>query len=587
MKDILNLTFPEIQEVIRSRESSESPPYNVLIYRNIMLEPIVPYLKYELLSIGLNPTITIGEYDNVLQETILNSECNLNTTTNLVLVFLQMETLSSALYSNILKLNKAEIEDEVNRIKEYIQSVIENIRNSTNAPIIFYGFPNPVYSKLGILESQIGFETSIYQQINNFIRSFNEKSVYIIDANTLMSQIGYSNYFDKRYWHIGKAPFKKNALIGISSEIKKIVRALNGKSKKCLVLDCDNTLWGGIVGEDGVEGIKLSKNYPGSSFYAFQKEILSFYDRGIILALCSKNNEKDVFEVLHNHDDMLIKEEHIATHRINWQDKASNIREIAEELNIGLDSLVFVDDSNLEIELVNLELPEVQTIHLDSKKAIYYKDILAKCGFFDSLSFSEEDKVRGKMYKSEVIRKKNTKSIINIENYLQSLDMKMIINECDKFSIPRVSQLTQRTNQFNLTTKRYSESEIKALTEDDNYNVIYFQLEDKFGGYGTIGVCILEKSEKNYRIDTLLMSCRVLGRGVEKTFMNEVMNFCAKNLGKELTSRYIRTRKNEQVENLFDNLEFDIVSTDKNYKKYRKNIEKVEYTSHIKVINKL
>lgn len=586
MKKVEDLTLTQIQEIVKSKKKGNLQAYNVLVFRNIMMEPIIPYLNYELLTLGLDLNFIIGEYDNALQESILNKEEIRNS--DLMLVFLNIKTLSPILSNRFLECNSKELRIEIDRIKDYTRGIVENIRSESNQPIIFYGFETPVSRKLGILEDQgTGLELSIYYELNSHLKSFYEENVLFIDADRLIAGIGLANYIDDRYWHIGKAPFRKEALLAISSEIKKVVRATKGMSKKCLVLDCDNTLWGGIVSEDGIEGIKIGPSYPGSPYYEFQQEILSLRNRGVILALCSKNNEEEVIEVLNQHSGMLIKEEHISSHRINWQNKADNIREIAEELNIGLDSFVFIDDSSFEIELVNNALPQVSTMQVNPKRSVEYKKILESCGLFDTLSFSKEDKKRGEMYKSEVKRKRSATSTNSIEEYLESLGMKMKLAFCDESNIARVSQLTQRTNQFNLTTKRYTEGEIRQMLSSNDYRVIYFQLEDRFGDYGIVGLCILNITVTAFNIDTLLMSCRVLGRKVEDTLISEIELYAIGEGVHTINSSYVKTKKNKQVEDLFDRLGFSSTSVGSEEKNFTKSIDKFDYKSPIKVINAL
>ena len=586
MKQIGDLTLTQIQEINQANNSDNLQSYNVFVLRNIMLETIVPYLNYELLTLGLNLNLTIGEYDNAFQESIINKEEIKNS--DLILIFLNIKTLSPILGNKFLESSSEELRIEVDRVKDYVSGLVENIRSESQNPILFYGFETPLSSKLGVLEDQgIGLELSIYHELNSHIRSFYKENVLFINADRLIARTGLPNFIDDRYWHIGKAPFRREALLSISTEIKKIVRALKGMSKKCLVLDCDNTLWGGVVGEDGMEGIKVGPSYPGSPFYEFQQEILSLRNRGVILALCSKNNEQDVIDVLNQHSGMLIKEEHISSHRINWQNKADNIREIAEELNIGLDSFVFIDDSSFEIELVNIELPQVTTIQVNPKRSIEYKGLLANCGLFDTLSFSKEDRKRGGMYKSEVSRKKSAKGTNNIDEYLESLGMKMTLGFCNETNIARISQLTQRTNQFNLTTKRYTEGDIRQMVQSNHFRVIYFQLADKFGDYGIVGVCILKLQDASFEIDTLLMSCRILGRKVESTLISELELYSLREGIGNINGSFLRTKKNHQVEDLLDRFGYNVVTEDSGMKNYKKPIRDFEYKSPIEVLNKL
>lgn len=560
----MKLSYAEIQNILNQSPLDQLPALNITILRNIMLEPIKPYLRYLAYELGFNAQITFGEYDNILQEAMGNHDNLIHEATDCVLIFIKLDTLSWDLSRNFAALTTKQIESEATRIKEYIDSVLSGIRKQTNAMILWHGFELPPFPAFGILDSQkYNGQHALISDFNEHLKTrlCNQKNAYFVDLNLCLARLGANRFFDPRYWHIGRAPFSREALREIASEDFKFIRPLKGKNKKCLVLDCDNVLWGGIIGEDGLAGIKLAKTYPGSAYYEFQQEILNLYNRGIILALCSKNNEEDVWEVFHKHPDMVLKVEHIATAQINWKDKVANLKQIALHLNIGLDSLVFVDDSEFEVNLIREILPEIEVIHLPEKRAVEYRDILASCGLFDSLTLSEEDKTRGAMYKAEATRKKLRTNMKDIKTYYKSLEMVLEIRFPDEFSIPRVAQLTQKTNQFNLTTKRYSESDIKDFVNSEDSDVILLKLKDKFGDSGIIGVCILKYKDKKATFDTFLLSCRVLGRGVEDAFLIQALKLAKKRGSKVAIGEYYATRKNAQVENFYSKQGFDEIKT--------------------------
>jgi FkbH-like protein len=315
-----------------------------------------------------------------------------------------------------------------------------------------------------------------------------------------------------------------------------------------LVLDCDNTLWGGIVGEAGIEGIKLDRNgYPGKAFYDFQTSVLHLAQRGVLIALCSKNNEADVFEVLDKHPWCRLKRSHLSGWRINWQDKAANIVEIAEELNLALDSFVLVDDNPVECDLVRKLLPQVTVLQVPEK--LYRLPSLAlEQGLFDTIRLTDEDRKRALLYQSESQRKTERGAFANVEDYLASLNTVACIHRARPAEIPRVAQLTQKTNQFNLTTRRYSERDVQAFVERQNAAVFTLSVQDRFGDLGLVGALILERSGAVVRIDTFLMSCRVLGRGLERAMVTHCLDVM-KSIWEIDTwhAEYIPTRKNMQV----------------------------------------
>jgi FkbH-like protein len=516
---------------------------------------------------GLDAQIRFGEYDHIFQEAVGGKGDLLHKQTDFVLVFVKLDTLSWDLSRNYPALSVGQLKAEVDRIKEYITSVLSGIRKQTDATVLWHGFEMPVYPSLGILESQTcDGQQALVGCLNEFVRTSlkNQGNAYFVDLNLCLGRSGFNQFYDSRYWHIGRAPFAREALREIAAEDFKFIRSLRGKTKKCLVMDCDGILWGGIIGEDGLGRIKLGKTHPGSSYYELQQEILNLYNRGVILALCSKNNEEDVWEVFRKHPDMILKEEHIATAQLNWKDKVANLRQIALDLNIGLDNMAFIDDSEFEVNLIRDVLPEVEVIHMPPGKAVEYRNILASCGLFDTLNLLEEDKKRGAMYRAEVARKKLQTEITDMETYYKSLQMVVEIRFADEFAMPRIAQLTQRTNQFNLTTRRYSETDIKNFANSGEADVICIRLKDRFGDSGIVGVCVLKYRDRKVTFDTFLLSCRVLGRGVEDAFMIQALKLAKKRGCQVCIGEYYRTRKNSQVENFYAEQGFQRFDSDPN-----------------------
>lgn len=303
--------------------------------------------------------------------------------------------------------------------------------------------------------------------------------------------------------------------------------------KKCVVLDLDNTLWGGVIGEDGMEGIALSLAPPGNSFVAFQQALLDLYNKGIILAINSRNNEADAFEVIRNHPNQILKEHHFAAYRINWNDKASNIRELAKELNIGLDSMVFLDDDKTNREMVRALVPEVEVPELPESPKEYTK-FLNSLDYFSTEVITDEDKMRGNLYVTERLRKEQEKAFTSKEEFLESLSLELSVFKNDNSCIPRLSQLTEKTNQFNTVKRPYSEEEIKAFIESENYDVYHASLSDSFGDHGVILFALVERKDEVWVIRSLLMSCRVFGRNVEDSFLSLLLENAKKEGVKEL-----------------------------------------------------
>jgi FkbH-like protein len=323
-------------------------------------------------------------------------------------------------------------------------------------------------------------------------------------------------------------------------------------------MDLDNTLWGGIIGEDGLQGIRLGPDYPGAAFLALQRVILDLYQRGIILAICSKNNPDDAFEALREHPAMLLRLEHIAAFRINWQDKVKNLREIAAELNIGTEALAFLDDNPVECERVRNEMPEVFVIDLPADP-MGYAAALQECPVFERLTLSSEDHARGRYYVDERQRKELQQGTASLEDFYRSLQMEAEIAEVDAGTLSRVAQLTQKTNQFNLTTSRYSEQQVSALAQDPAWRIYSLRVRDRFGDSGLVGVAMAHRENDAVEIDNLLLSCRVIGRTTETALLAHLAQSAVKQGARVLRGRYIPTKKNLPAKDFYPSHGFRLV----------------------------
>jgi FkbH-like protein len=549
-----NLSLSDIQRVLQTADVGQLPKVRISVLRNITIESLAPYLRYAGLEAGLDVVLRFGDFDNVVQESLGAQPGLLDETTDVVLVFEYLEALSPTLSLRYAEHSPEQVQTEVYRVQELIHTVLEAIRRQTPALILWHGFETPLHPALGIVDSNgAGDQGSTIAALNDFARTEIAAlgGAYFVDLERCRGRVGEMGFYDFRYWHIGRAPYARDGLREIAAEEFKFIRALRGRNRKCLVLDCDNVLWGGIVGEDGLAGIKLSAGYPGSSYRDFQMELLQLYHRGVILTLNSKNNESDVWEVFDHHPDMVLRREHLAAWRINWQDKVSNLRELATELNIGLDSMVFADDSEFEVNMVRELLPEVQVIHLPVKDATQSRRDLAASGLFDTLVLSNEDRKRGALYQAEGERERLRTQLRDLDTYYASLAMKLDIHLSDEFTVPRIAQLTQKTNQFNMTTRRYTDSDIRRFVTEERADVICLHLSDRFGDSGLVGVAILTYHETSATFDTLLMSCRVLGRKVEDAFLDACLQLARTRGYVQAIGQFIPTAKNGLAADFF------------------------------------
>lgn len=558
---------------------------NIAILRSFTCEQIEAILKVECFNEGFYANIFIGGYNQYAQEILDTTSELYKFQPDLIILAIRLEELYPELFSNFLSI-KHDIRSIENYIIETIENLIVNIKAKTNANIFIHNFVIPIVNYSSLYDFQnIDGQVNVIRRLNLMLPEMVNKysGVYIVDVENLCSITGKQNLHDQKMWYVAKNPFKMAFYISLAKEYVKFLKAIYGFKKKCVVLDLDNTLWGGIVGEDGMEGIRLGDSYPGNCYKEFQKELLKLTYRGIVLAINSKNNYDDAIEVIREHPDMVLREKDFVSIKINWKDKATNLLEIANELNIGLDSMVFIDDNPAECELINQKLPDVTVINLPPNP-IEYAQLINESNLFETIKITLEDLSKTNIYKAQIEREKLKNVIGNLEDYYKSLEMVAIIKPVNIFILPRIAQLTQKTNQFNLTTKRYTEKDIEAMSESGRFLIYSIEVADRFGDNGIVGTCILHKiSPEDWYIDTFLLSCRVMNRTIENAFMAFIYEQAKKNNVKRLVGEYIPTKKNKPVEYFYTTLGFKKIQ-----EKYMLEIQKqtLDYPGYIKVIFK-
>jgi FkbH-like protein len=384
------------------------------------------------------------------------------------------------------------------------------------------------------------------------------QNVVIVDVAALAAGVGFENWRDSRMWYLARSRWSGQALQALAERYASTICGRLGRIRKCVVLDLDNTLWGGVVGEDGLEALRLGEDGIGRAYVEFQLELLNLRRKGVLLAICSKNNPEDALEVIRRHPAMRLREEHFAAVRINWEDKSSNLRSLAEELNIGLDSLVFLDDNPAERSWVRQAVPEVLVPDWPDDPGDYKTALLKlSARHFYKLGITAEDRQRGEAYQAQAERRKLATSATSLEEFYRGLEMRLKIGAADAFTIPRIAQLTQKTNQFNLTTRRYTEAEIRAIGQDPNCAVWWLDLTDRFGPSGIVGVLILKRESSDaWIIDTFLLSCRVMGRTVEDAFLAVAVREVD---AARLVGEFRPTAKNAPVRELYSRLGFRLL----------------------------
>jgi FkbH-like protein len=399
-----------------------------------------------------------------------------------------------------------------------------------------------------------------------------DSRMQVCDLDSLAAYFGYANSISPEMMAMARTPFSEGFLVLLAKKLVAYFKAKAGIIRKCLVLDCDNTLWGGIIGEDGIDGIALGPDWPGREYVNFQKAILELYKQGIILAINSKNNEQDVMQALREHQHMVLKEDQFAAIVVNWEPKPQNMVKLAEQINIGLDTLVFVDDNPAERQLMRQMLPQVEVLELPENPALFEKT-LRETSFFAKASLTEEDKKRGEIYAAQRKRMELQKSSVSFDDFLKSLEMVCSIRPAEEKDIKRASQLTQRTNQFNLTTRRYSEADISAMMANPNWLIYVLGLKDKFGDNGTVGLALVESQQKCRRIDTFLMSCRVIGRQVEDAFVDRICTDASKAGCASVYAEYIPTAKNNLVSDFWSKMRFTEVNKEAQRTQYSRDLK--------------
>ncbi|PBQ31507.1 hypothetical protein CNR22_06920 [Sphingobacteriaceae bacterium] len=440
-----------------------------------------------------------------------------------------------------------------------IDSLYTTVSATLGAKVIYYNYSEINDSVFGNYANKI--ESSFLFQLRKLNYELMNYAVshpnfYICDLASIQNGSGKPSVFQTSIYINTEMVLSLDILPLVASRTLDLVGAMHGKTKKCLILDLDNTMWGGIIGDDGMENIQIGTLGIGKAFTEFQGWIKKLKNRGIILAVCSKNTESIAREPFEKHPDMVIKMDDIAVFVANWENKADNIRHIQSILNIGFDSMVFLDDNPFERNIVRENIPEITVPELPEDPADYL-EYLYTLNLFETISFSNEDVERTKLYKIEAERAVLSKSFTNEEDFLKNLEMISVVEPFTKFNTPRVAQLSQRSNQFNLRTVRYTEADIETVAASENYFSFSFTLKDKFGDNGMICAVILKKENtETLFIDTWFMSCRVLKRGMENFVLNTISNFAKEKNYKFIKGEYLPTAKNGMVKDHYANLGF-------------------------------
>jgi len=564
----IDLEYPlDIDKILRKKKSIKKELLNKknLVAKNIAIlggsttSEIKNILELFLLDSEIKPNFYESEYNKFYEDALFGND--VLDKFNPDIVYIHTTNQNIIKYPE-LNNNEDEIFTLINNEIERYKSIWSSL-SKYNCPIIQNNFDHAINRSLGNLDFyDIHGKTYFINQLND---KFSQearvvKNLYINDINYLSSYIGLKNWFDKSLWHQAKYALSMGSIPELAFNISKIINSIFGKSEKCLVLDLDNTCWGGVIGDDGLDGISIGlETAIAESYTSFQKYVKELKQRGVILAVCSKNdfqNAKEGFK----HPDSVLKFDDFTSFKSNWHPKYQNILDIAKEVNIGVDSLVFIDDNPVERDLVSSQVPSALVPNVGND-VIHFIDHIDRNGYFEPISLLVDDINRNKYYEDNKKRSQEQSIFKSYDDFLVSLEMTAEIKSFSSIYLDRITQLTNKTNQFNLTTKRYTASEIENIVTSDEYIKIYGKLTDKYGDNGLIAISIGRIKENQCHIDLWLMSCRVIKRDMEFAMLDELVRQCKEKGVLEIIGYYYQSDKNNMVFDLYEKFGFALNDT--------------------------
>ncbi|MDO8425864.1 MAG: HAD-IIIC family phosphatase [bacterium] len=532
---------------------SERRPLRIALLASFTAKPIADALDRACHNAGIPATVYLGAYQQYAQEILNPTSAFSRCACDVMILAVDTHALAGDLVFRPYRLDDDARRRWADEQAETLIALARTAAERCEAMVLLHNLEVPMYSPLGPLEhaQEFGIKEAV-ETINAKLRSAckGDPRIYLFDFDGFCARVGKRVVRDPKLYYLGDFKVAMAHVPELCSAYLAYLRPLRVPVKKCLVLDCDHTLWGGVVGEVGIEGIQLGPTPEGRPYWEFQQHVLALHERGVVLAINSRNNPDDVLRVLREHPYQVLREEHFAAMAINWEDKASNIRAIAEELNIGVGSVVFMDDDPLNRALVAHALPEVEVVNLPGDPAWYVNTLLAFDGFH-TLQLTDEDRQKGRFYAQEQQRRHVAVAATDLASYIRQLDVAVTIGPASAMTIPRIAQLTLKTNQFNLTTRRYTETEVHRLAHDARFLMLTCAARDRFGDSGIVGVAIAERSVPDWRMDTFLVSCRVIGRKIEDALLAYVMQEAARAGARRVIGEFIPTAKNTPAQDFY------------------------------------
>jgi FkbH-like protein len=557
-----DLTLSELRVAVKLLREYKEPtlPLKIAVLGSYTTELLKDYWVFHGLIHGFDVDLYFAPYGQLVQE--LQDGSNLSAfRPDYTYLLMQWSDILPGLGKPLHGMDKKERDLLPNLFLSGLEGMLDNAQTTVRDGTVVVSLL-PRFASLGLgcydamaERSESMFFAGLKESLSSLFRE-RFPTCHYDDGEHLLATLGKAGALDQRLWYSSRYPFSPKGGNLLVERLMRFPILERTPRAKCIVLDCDNTLWGGIIGEDGMAGIALGPEYPGNCFVTFQRRLLDMLNRGCLLAICSKNNPHDVRQVIREHPSMVLREENFAAILANWDPKPNNLSLLAEELSLGLDSFLFVDDSPHECRMVRNVLPEIRVVQVPEQplEVPFCLDHLQE---LEILSLTDEDRQRFRMYVQNRRRKELAVTCGDLSDYLNSLKMKMRISVNDVEHVSRLSQMTQKTNQFNLTTKRYSEKDIRSFIDDDNWTVAHFSLSDIFGDNGIVGLMLASNiTSDTVLIDTFLMSCRVIGRRAEEAFLYRMLR-CFRELNKlKVKASYIPTSKNNLVEDFWAKQDF-------------------------------
>lgn len=545
------------------RPHLELRPCKLRVLRSCTVEPALQLLRAGAFAGGIDLDFSVCPFNAYAQEILDGSSELYRERRDVIFLMVSTRALAPALWQGPSGTSTPDYAHECAGVLASYQRWVEAIRARCNAALVLHTLEQPALPAAGILDMQAGGQIAAIRRINEGLAALasGTPDVYLLDYDALVARYGRTNWWDEGKWRSVRMPIRAEHIPTLANEWLRFLHPLRGRLAKVAVTDLDNTLWGGILGEDGLHAIRSGPEGNGIDFWQYQQSLLRLQQRGILLAIASKNNPADALEALERHPGILLRPNHFASIQVHWQEKSQSLRQIAAELNVGLDSLVFLDDNPVERQQVRLELPEVTVLEMPADPA-GYASAVSNCPLFERLSVSPEDTQRTEYYVRQRERSQLERNSASLEDFLHSLDQRVYLIPASPENIQRISQLTQKTNQFNLTTRRYSETEVRQLADSADHRVFTIRVVDRFGDNGLVGACILALAEGVCHLDTFLLSCRVIGRTVETAMLSAIAQYCRASGISRLEGYFLPTRKNAPAADFYTKHGFTCVKED-------------------------